>query len=277
MIRSGLAVVLALAGTSARAEIALAESLEWLVVSRPHIARTEVGGVADGIVETRVEFLKGTPPIAETIRSHVEAGAEPPAIGSGSLLFFGEDGSLDRAIDLAAPAMPTADFRVPREGEEVLEIVRRRLARLEAEPPPVDPGRPGPLSEPPRGYLRVRVPEGTPAWQSLRAGSACFLIVPADPEYLPGILEATRSDDPWTRAAGAWRLAAYDGEATERVLHALLADPLPATIRVWIEGRETEVEVYPARQAAFKALRARGVAVDLPVGWSTFLEHRWFE
>lgn len=230
-------LLILLACSIAWAEINVSESLDWLVVSHPHVALVGPAGV---------EALKGT--------------LGPSSGGPERLVFLDAGGRVARTIDLAAPSPRgdgvaiTTSFDVLTTREAILEVVRRRLQR------PATPD-----AEP--TCLRVEVPEDSPAFGALWSGSACYLIVPADPELLPERLRATSSPEPWVRARAAWRLAAYTGGEAVAALRRLL--DYEGTARLMGSGRD--VEVYPARQTAWFALRAIGVEAARPAGWSDAL------
>ncbi|MBI4613765.1 MAG: hypothetical protein HY720_09160 [Planctomycetes bacterium] len=299
-------ILAACASAPAVAEINVGESIDWLVVSRKHAAIGSVAGVSEDVapgalwldrtVELEVkETLRGEPPGRASFAWHVpsstsgkahgEVEMSPPAIGAEFLLFFGDEGAVEYAVDLAFPSnmmhgvVFSTDFGVLLTRDEILDAVQKRIERLAKEPPLVEPAGPDRRSffEPPRGFLRLEVPEDSPAFRALWSGSACYLIVPADPEYLPGLIEETRSENPWARARAAWRLATYPGEETEKLLRGLLSDPGTSSVGASRGGESVEVEVFPVRQAAYEALVALGFKVDKPEGWSEALEHHSFD
>ncbi|MBI3271653.1 MAG: hypothetical protein HYZ53_21865 [Planctomycetes bacterium] len=285
-----LTVAALLVPRSLEAEINVAESLDWLAASRPAIALGEVlaneGEAAPKALwlnrTTSVAVkrpLFGEPAARATFTRHVPIESPAPKPGAEFLLFFATDGTVDCAIELAAP--PEAghgvayakDFRILRTREEILRLVEERVARRKA--PKEGAGAP-PEAGPPRS-LRLETPEASEAFRSLFSGSACYLIVPADAEYQPKLLEETRSKDVRTRARAAWRLAQYPGPDTVETLRALLTDDGVDVLRTLRNGKQEEERVYTVRQAAYAALKALGIAVEKPAGWSDALPASSYE
>ena len=276
----------------ARAEVTVGESLDWLVLSRPHVAVAEVVHVTDegpdrqGYTQRiarlrRAEVLKGEPPEQASRKEHVgkpgEAGG--PAKGAAFLLFFDDQKQISYAINLDSPttrwqgAAFTTDFRVLGDRAAIMAVVNKRLKQLKDDPPKEKPQAEAPNVFTPQGqFLRLDVPHGTPAYQALFAGSSCFLIVPADPEHKAKLLETLGDPKAFGRARAAGQLAAYPGEDTVAALKAALDDPEVFEGQVGgidADGRQYErkFDVYPVRQAAYEALRRLGVDVPLPEGY----------
>lgn len=234
------------------------DSLDWLVVSHPGVA----------VVGSTVQVLKGgLPELA------------PPGDGRQELVFFDMAGKRTRAFDLIRPESAhgsavaiTASFEVLTTREAILAAVLERLGR----PLPPCPLRP----------LRVEVRRSA-ARDALCPGRVCHLLVPADADRLPSLIEqALRAEEPSERATAAWRLAAYPGARTEEVLRALLSDPGREEARItgftWVDSPEgmlytKNFTVYPARQAAWSALEALGVNVPKPEGWVEELRYSFQE
>ncbi len=165
---SALAVALIGAPAPARAEIVVGESLDWLVVSRPHVAVMRVVEVVESPVKggatwttrtvrlERVGVMKGEPPETATFERHVSVGAAPgrgaprvfaPKENGEMLVFFRvEEGGreagevrVDQAIDLERPATGgltdvafTTDFAILDDGDTIVKTAEARLALIEA-------------------------------------------------------------------------------------------------------------------------------------------------
>lgn len=257
------------------AEINIGDSLDWLTVSRDHIAIVRATGSQEErapealwmdrtVRVERVQVLKGDPPATAEFTVHIPVETPVPAAGREFLFFFGKEGFRFEGhyvIDLESPAdrgpevALTQDFRLLPTRQEILEAVERRL-RLLADEGTAD-------------YLRsltLEVPVDSPAFRALWQRSACYLVVPADPEYKPGLLDDTRSADVWVRARAAARLAEYPGEETVARLRELLVDPGTGSMQVSGNNQLEEVEVFPAREEAYRALRKLGVECAPPGG-----------
>jgi hypothetical protein len=223
-------------------------------------------------IDLRIEkTLKGKPPEKATwlpfvpadtqVLKHGQGKNAPPSVGAEFLLFFSDKEELNYAIDLSFPTQIynlayTQDFSVLLTKQAILDAVSDRLARLEKEH-----GEKGKDRE--WKGMSLPVPEGTEAYRSLYSGSACFLIVPEDPEYKAKLLKATRSSDVHERARAAYWLKHYSGDDTTRQLKVLLEDSGTSTLG----GIEGETKVYPARQAAYLSLKALGIEVEKPEGY----------
>lgn len=267
------------------AEINVGESLDWLTVSRPHIAVAEIVSVQDDRkpqalwmarrFETRLkETLKGKPPATATFTWHVPIETGAPAQGTEFLLFFNDDSTVGYAINLASPDITgqgvafATHFNVLRTKETILDAVRQRLARL---------GRQGIATAhtanaanvftPQRGFLQLEVPFETPAHQALFAGSACYLVVPADVEFRQPLMEQARSNDVWARAKAATKLANYPDDEVKTLLRPLLQDGGSAILQVGGGDQRKNVTVYPARQAAYLTLKSLDEDVEKPEGY----------
>ncbi|GEM_PF-7114698 len=231
------------------AEINIGKSIDWLVVDSLHIraVRMEGGG------KVTSEVLKGAPPEVPGI-----AGAQ----GSGELAllyFFDADSKITATINLSTPGQGpgepafTPDFQVLATSREILDRVRARLERMKKEEV--------------KECHCFECPEESPAFKSLWSGSACFLLVPADPEYKARFLEELRSEDVAVRAQAAWRLSRHPGEDAVAALRPLLADAGTSVIHVYSGAKSEDVTVWPARQSAYDALVKLGVDVPRPEGW----------
>ncbi len=243
MSRVAVAFLTLLAPWVAQAELKVTASLDWLVVSSPHIALV----TTDGSGAVRTTILRGNPPGGPPLDARL-----PRRL----LSFMDAKGALVHTIDLevdfdvSAPAY-TAEFGVLTTEKDILARVRARLTRA--------------AREVVHGSFTVQIPEGTPAFTSLSASGSGYLVVPADPSLRDGLLAALRADDVHVRACAAWRLSRYPGDETVRLLQAALTDPGTAVVR---DGEPpVPVTTWPVRQNAYDALVALGVAVPKPAGW----------
>ncbi|GMU56539.1 MAG: hypothetical protein AMXMBFR33_56850 [Candidatus Xenobia bacterium] len=168
--------------TLARAEIMVADSLEWLVVSSPTVAVMRVEGAVRenrddvGYIQTTlklglVKALKGQPPPTTTYGILVLDSARPGELNSQpqegeDLLAFWRGHSVRRVLSLKHPpsrgeqAAYTSSFKLLRSREEILAAVQPWLTR------------------PALKSRKVEVPTGSGAFQGLYSGSTCYLIVP---------------------------------------------------------------------------------------------------
>lgn len=254
------------------AKIAVGESLDWLVVSRKHIAIAEVMSVQGDIAMRIKKTLKGEPPE----KANVGRDGAAPAQATEFLLFFNEKKEVDYSIDLASPMNQRVwglafamDFRVLEKREAILEAVDKRLARLKKDPPrnvPTD--RAGRLLDGfGKGYLVFEAPQASAVYKTLWSESAVYLIVPADAEFKKGLIEGAKSKDVHERARSAYRLANYPGDETTRILRELLKDDGTSVIQVSGGNQTRNITVYPARQAAYDALTSLGIETPKPEGY----------
>lgn len=242
------AIALLLASVVVSAEINIASSLDWLVIEAPHIRLVRVEGE-----KVLTEVLKGAPP-------EVPGIAGVPDEGELSLLyFFDADGKSLATVNLSTPGQGhgepafTPDFQVLSTGREILDRVRARLERMKKEEV--------------KEFHWFECPMDSAAFKALWSGSACYLKVPADPEYRARFLEELTSEDVHVRARAAWRLSRHPGEDTVAALQPLLADPGTAVIHVFRDGKSEDVTVWPVRQRAYDALTKLGVDAAKPEGW----------
>ncbi len=106
--------------------------------------------------------------------------------------------------------------------------------------------------------LRVDVPFGTPVFQKLDLGSSVFLVVPVDERLEAEARKWIGSQDSETRHQGAVALGHFKSEDNARLLKTLLAD------KGFCETPSEKKRTYYVRQAAYRALKAWGVAVAAP-------------
>lgn len=266
---------------TARAGIIVRESLDWLTLSCPHIAVGEVTTTRDEKHEKALwmnesveiivtEVLKGFPPKRAVFSRHIPVNTSPRKSKDEFLLFFKKDGIEIHAVAAlttqplsSLEAAITKDFKVLREKNAILGIIRDRLKH-------------GPMIS--RSFRR-EVPENTEAFKSLWSGSACFIVVPADPEFKEDLLKSARSGEVWTRAKATYRLSNYPGEEITKILRVFLNDSSRTTMNRGSDqhGKVQEVMVFPVRQAAFQALQSMGVKVEKPEGYDDKLPENFFE
>lgn len=107
--------------------------------------------------------------------------------------------------------------------------------------------------------LHVEVPTDSPIFSKLYAGSACFLIVPAEEKYRGEFLKLARSPNPYQRAKAARELSKFPGEETEAVLRSLLKDDFQSHLL----GAQDQIQLvsYHVRAAAHQSLKSLGHSV----------------
>jgi hypothetical protein len=283
------AALLALAAVPARAEIQVADSLEWMTVASPVVLRGKVIGHRDvkgpGSVVYRdftiriEEAVKGRPAGKELVVRFRLFAPDPAGLAwqadGRSLLFFLTEGraaddkelagklvprdGLRSVIDLERPTGAfTADMQLATTELAVLSVVRRYAGWPAAR----GAGRPNVFTGQ-RGFLRLEVPFEAPIHGKLFGGSTCYLIVPALEKYRPMAERMARARSPHTRAQGADMLQNYPGLGTVRLLTKLLADPGEQR---WRNQRGEVVSIeYPVRRAAYDSLVALGEKPKRPV------------
>jgi hypothetical protein len=262
-------------------EVNVGETIDWLTISRPHVALTEVVDVRvepnarpssrTNVLELRSTApLKRKPPTKAEIRRQAMTGAQPRAVDHTTavsdefIVFFTGDGEVDYAIDLAQPATGERDlaftmsFDVLTERTAIIEAVERAVRRAKTVPSGAAAASRN-LYMPQRFFLRFEVPSNTPAYTVLFAGSVCYLVLPADHSLKSKVLAHTRARDPWERARAAHQLANYtDPDSTDR-LRAMLGDEGMAIIETFSAGRAEEQRVFPARQVAYDGPQYRSI------------------
>jgi hypothetical protein len=282
------ALVLGPAG--ARAEINLADSVEWMTVDARLVVRGKVVGCKDSKgpgdvvlrdVTVRVEeALKGKPAgKTVTVRLWLRGGGRAGKdweVSGRSYLFFLRQGQADdgkelegkvvlrepnqSVIDLKEPGkVYTADMKRAADGNAVMALVRKYAAKPAL---PREVGAPN-VFKPQQGYLRLEVPFDAPIHRDLWAGSVCYLNVPVEPKHLPLVLAKARSQHSWDRRVGAEMLRNFPGPASVKALTALLTDTAEAHV-FGGKGELVRVE-YPVRASAYAALLALGEKPPRPV------------
>lgn len=103
------------------------------------------------------------------------------------------------------------------------------------------------------------VPFDSAIFNQLYAGSACYLIVPAEESYRPYFVKLARSDKPHERQRAASELYKFLGQQTEAILRELLKDE---TENFWNYSADTISKIeYGVRAAACRSLEALGKPV----------------
>lgn len=203
-------IAMGLAG-SARAEIMVGESLDWLTIARPHIAivevtatdpenKTEAKYTALAIKTRLKKVLKGQPPQSAEFVRVWQMSARPgeqdsarPENGTEYLVFFDEQGKVTNAMNLVSPSRNRSTGADPRDvalstrfgiletREAILQTVERRLDQLKRYPPRAAPVQNAAnVFTPEHGFKRAEVPANTPAWKVLCGGSRCYLVIPIE-------------------------------------------------------------------------------------------------
>jgi hypothetical protein len=118
----------------------------------------------------------------------------------------------------------------------------------------------------------LNVPSDTAVYRELWAGSAVRLIVPIDEQLEVLGRKWCRSASPWEREEGAQILGHFKNEMNVELLKSLLNHPsnCESTLHRTVRGKsELELvyrkKLYYVRQAAFDALRELRVKVDRPI------------
>lgn len=117
--------------------------------------------------------------------------------------------------------------------------------------------------------LVLHVPTETPAYKQLWRGSGVLLSVPADAQMETLGRAWCRDKAVYTRALGAGVLREFKNEENIKLLKSLLRDPEFDNV----SGSQSfpdhilryEDRVFPARAAAYQALRDLGIQVERPV------------
>ena len=279
-----LALACLLGAAASHAEINIVDSLEWMAVDAALVVKAKVvgyeetkgpGAVVYRDISLRVEeALKGELKGERLAVRRRDLGPDTSTLDQWkdtgrSLLFFLRPGrasddkrlagrwvlreSRQSLIDLRRPArVYKADGTFARDAAEILRIVRRYATRKK---PDLAAGAPN-VFRPQAGYVRMEIEPSAPIFRSVYAGSACYINVPVEPEHRALALAKARDQNPHVRAAGADLLRNFPGPQTLRILAELLADPGEAK---WSRGAGELVRIaYPARRAAYDALRALG-------------------
>jgi hypothetical protein len=269
-------ILLVLALSGLLSEINVGDSLDWMTIDSELILKGRVlkADRADRIIKVQ-EVLKGEAEGPE-IRIRVW---DTWSSADHSLLFFLKKGrEKDEAwtlrtasygiVDLEEPARSaiTAELKVLRDADQILKRVRSRIQLQKDQPDrykPV-PETGGIFWRSLKGRLLLEVDFESEAWKALYSGSACYLVVPADPSYRAQAMEMARSKHASERERGARWLVNYGDPDAVTLLKALLKD----THRdEWVgaEPRKVVRRTYPVRTAAYESLTGLGISVEKPV------------
>jgi hypothetical protein len=255
------------------AEISVAPSVEWLSCAAEAIVIGKISKITtaqgpgmvtyeDCVVEVK-EVVKGRldgKELAFTLRRLGDSPTAEPFLKSkeGVLLFLskskdhGSEQHLDNKwtptmvggeapiVDLSKPAekVYSKDMKIVTDPKELLKIVRVWA------------------KSPVKHSLRSEVPTDSPIWSKLYAGSACYLIVPAEEKLRPHFLKLARSRNAYERAQAAGTLWMFPGAETETVLRDLLKDDAES-FSYYAQDQIARVE-YHVRAAAHHSLKMLG-------------------
>ena len=254
----------------------VAESLEWLTDSTPHVGEYEILEMTPRAVSNwyqihmkvkRISSLKGDCPKASTfrVRSYVESIPEFK-VGTRAVFFLtsvAPEPSVRYKVSLDAPPKRgfndiaySKDFRVLTKGDEIREIIAKRAA-LKKNVKVSDPEAIGKVfALGGSGAVRMEVPFESTAYQALYSGSSCYLVVPADPELRLELLKQTRSKNVWERSQATIQLSAFSDDVVRGRLTELLEDKGTAeSTTTDATGKSTKRTYYPVRDAAREALK----------------------
>ncbi len=159
-----------------------------------------------------------------------------------------------------------ANMTTPKMADVILSAVKARLSSLNAAdhvlPQVSHPEIALGFGRTPNGAVTLRVPEDSEAYRVLWSGSSCFLIVPADKEYLQKAQVLSGSEKYEDRILAAQLLASYPGEESVRNLKKLLMDTSTHTEQVISSAGKSVWDVYGVRQMAYQSLQRLGVVIS---------------
>lgn len=115
------------------------------------------------------------------------------------------------------------------------------------------------VNAPTRYSLDSEVPFDNPIHNELWAGSAVYLIVPAEEKFRDELMRQTSNDDVWDRAEAARQLFKFPGDQTVRRLRELLDDT--GELRAMYSSDEIARYQFVVRAAAAESLRKLGEPV----------------
>jgi hypothetical protein len=262
-------ILIAACAVDAKAEINVTPSIDLLTIESDQVMIGEVirakqidpgdrGGCILILEIKQTRVLKGEPSRPFTMPG---CGCDNSLFQVGRrLLLFRTSGHLNAAYDLTDvdkyclhPALNN-HFGAFTSADEIIEVVGRRVELLRS-------------GNKPKGSLSFDIPDTTAAYLKTWAGSATFLLVPADPDRLPEILAALASEEATQRGWAASSLAQYPGKATEEKLRACLTDTAQTFATHYHGGTVTLEYFSPVRSAAYNALRRLGIKVPVPEGY----------
>jgi hypothetical protein len=299
-MRSTLLPVLALGWAlalpeAARAAIATAESLDWVVADSDRVVMGKVVKVDQALHKDGTVFEVVTVAVSRTFKGKHAPQARFAMRGyrglvarnwlaDGEPLLFGLV-TADRARNGDWPPLGARwalrddgnDFSAVLLGKRkrywtfTIDVITRDF-NIVHEPAAIIKEVEDFLRSLPPGWqkksLHVSVPGGTPALKKLYAGSAVFLKVPVDPRLERMARQWCRSNRVWLRMEGAGLLGLFKNEENVRILKSLLNDPgyyfTNRDVQIMGTTHPGHVRVYGARRAAYNVLRGFGVAVEEP-------------
>lgn len=282
--RSLALLTLLLAAAPARAEINMADSVEWMSADADLVIRGRVVAAKGTPVQGRLVWYDVTVKVEETLKGPRLATARfstPHLYGESplqwkadrtELLLYLVRGARRAKDDPRYGRAPYAPRRGTQESESVLRLGGPRPGRLFTMGYQVVTGR-GPILAAARAAATVRgakgrhkidLPYASPAFKALYGGSAVWLYVPIDARLERIGVQWIASKAFHQRLEGAKVLAHFKSAANVRRLRGLLADP-----GFWTESTgqpgAPKTRCYAVREAAFKALAAWGIRVSRPV------------
>lgn len=258
------------------AEINVGTSVEWLSCSSEVIVTGKVTKVNDVEGPGKVTYEECTIKVERVFKGKVEgkelsftlrrigddSRAGPLLKSDGPILFFlsksrdhgpekhlegkwvptprAQNGSI---VDLSRPITRTysKEMKILDDSKELLKIVAVWAA------------------SPVKHFVREDVPGG-PLHEELYAGSAVYLIVPAEEKHRLRFLKMARSPEAYTRSLAAGELWKFPGDETEKVLRDLLKDD-SESFSHYSQDQIAGVE-YHVRAAAHRSLTALGKKVE---------------
>lgn len=269
------------------AEIVVGESIEWLVDS------SEMIGIYYGVKKEKTKAysvvklkvkLKGNPPSIydselASYRPKEERNKIPKACDFLVFFNYNQDKiSIHYNINLTFPqsigsygVALTKDCNVLTNGDDILKLVKSRIKLNIKVPKMVLLDGIDRMSPPSSSFIRIR------AWGeaegALWAGSACYLVVPADDDFKIMLLKQSQDEkNVWKRATATRWLAVYPEKSTIQILQSLLKNSDTALLQqiygdiVSNSFFTEEITVYPVRQAAYEALTQLGVRIEKTEG-----------
>jgi hypothetical protein len=286
MKRHGIAVpLLLLVAGAARAEINVADSLEWMTVDCRLIVKGKVVRSEDRKGEGGYTYRDVTVEIGELLKGKHEGktltftiyrdptGADWKTSGR-THLFFLKDGDPKQkdlagrlvqrdwtygAIDLEKPQrVYLSEMKKAEDAKTILATVRAFAGWK----PVLAPGEQN-VFAPRRGWLMQEVPADSPIFNELWAGSSVLMRVPAEEKHRGEAMKQVRSANPRERARAANVLRNYPCKETVEALKALLKDPGETK---WMDqtGKVTRI-TYEVRRAAYESLLDLGEKPDKPL------------
>jgi hypothetical protein len=282
----------------ARAESALAESIEWLLADSDRVVVAKVSKVDMVTARDKKEYEAATVEVSKTLKgpsadkvtfvlnNYNPAYAKQWMEEGIPILFFLRKNDGDRIpvpVDKFAWVLRddhnnhdavllgkskhywtgcipafTRDYEVLTDAETILQWTEQAAKATEKDRRP--------------RHHAVAVPGDTAVSKKFRAGGRVRLVVPVDDKLEALGRDRCKSASPFDREEGANILRHFKNDKNVEILKGLLDDPhtSDATLHRTVAGKaELELvyrkKLYYVRQAAFDTLREFGVKVDKPV------------